>query len=89
MGAGANKQVYAAFDEQEGMEVAWNEISVLQSDTSRYSEKEIKRKLHDEVKMLQQLRHKNIIKMMEWWFDRKEQKLVFISELFAGGSLRK
>lgn len=58
LGVGANKQVYDAFDEREGIEVAWNEV-ILGTEPDRY---QLGRRLTDEINILQRLRHKNIIR---------------------------
>lgn len=55
VGSGAFKNVYKAYDSEEGIEVAWNQIKAT---VSTDAEKE---KLWSEVTTLQKLRHNNIL----------------------------
>eukprot|EP00879_Flechtneria_rotunda_P000813 GHRR01000937.1.p1 GENE.GHRR01000937.1~~GHRR01000937.1.p1 ORF type:complete len:934 (+),score=365.76 GHRR01000937.1:289-3090(+) len=86
IGRGASKVVYKAFDEDEGIEVAWNEVHA--SDICLGSGKERNRML-GEISMLRQLKHRNIMRLYDWWYDREQQVLVFITELLTDGSLRR
>ncbi|KVH98919.1 Protein kinase, catalytic domain-containing protein, partial [Cynara cardunculus var. scolymus] len=63
LGKGAFKKVYKAFDELEGIEVAWNQIKF--SDFLRNPD-ELER-LYSEVHLLKTLKHKNIIKFYNSW----------------------
>ncbi|KZV25678.1 hypothetical protein F511_04739 [Dorcoceras hygrometricum] len=94
LGRGAFKKVYAffkssrliyrAFDEREGIEVAWNQVKVsdLLSDSV-----DLKR-LYSEVHLLKTLKHKNIIKFYNSWIDTKHEHINFITEIFTSGTLR-
>ncbi|KAI3512877.1 hypothetical protein L1887_20199 [Cichorium endivia] len=84
LGKGACKKVYRAFDEFEGIEVAWNQIKI--SDFLRNPE-ELER-LYSEVHLLKTLRHKNIIKFYNSWVDTKNDHVNFITEVFTSGTLR-
>lgn len=84
LGKGACKKVYRAFDELEGIEVAWNQIKV--SDFLRNPE-ELER-LYPEVHLLKTLKHKNIIKFYNSWVDAKNEHINFITEIFTSGTLR-
>ena len=84
LGKGAFKKVYRAFDELEGIEVAWNQIKV--SDLLRNSE-DLER-LYSEVHLLKTLKHKNIIKFYNSWVDTKNENINFITEIFTSGTLR-
>ncbi|CAH1419148.1 unnamed protein product [Lactuca virosa] len=84
LGKGACKKVYRAFDELEGIEVAWNQIRI--SDFLRNPE-ELER-LYSEVHLLKTLRHKNIIKFYNSWVDTKNDHVNFITEIFTSGTLR-
>ncbi|KAJ0790153.1 putative protein kinase WNK-NRBP family [Helianthus annuus] len=84
LGKGAFKKVYKAFDELEGIEVAWNQIKV--SDFLRHPE-ELER-LYSEVHLLKTLKHKNIIKFYSSWVDTKKEHINFITEIFTSGTLR-
>lgn len=84
LGKGAFKKVYRAFDELEGIEVAWNQVKV--SDLLRHSE-DLER-LYSEVHLLKTLKHKNIIKFYNSWIDTKHENINFITEIFTSGNLR-
>ncbi|XP_071705838.1 probable serine/threonine-protein kinase WNK11 [Rutidosis leptorrhynchoides] len=84
LGKGAFKKVYKAFDQIEGIEVAWNRVridDVLQSADDF-------NKLYSEVHILKSLKHNNIIKLFESWIDVKKKTLNMITELFTSGNLR-
>eukprot|EP00850_Spirogloea_muscicola_P013713 SM000094S24730 [mRNA] locus=s94:509368:514927:- [translate_table: standard] len=84
LGKGAFKTVYRAFDEVDGIEVAWNQVKVqdvLQSP-------EDLERLYSEVHLLKTLRHKNIIKFYNSWVDAKTKNVNFITEIFTSGTLR-
>ncbi|KAL2482523.1 putative serine/threonine-protein kinase WNK3 [Forsythia ovata] len=84
LGKGAFKKVYRAFDEWEGIEVAWNQVKV--ADLLRNSE-DLDR-LYSEVHLLKTLKHKNIIKFYNSWIDAKNEHINFITEIFTSGTLR-
>lgn len=84
LGKGAFKRVYRAFDELEGIEVAWNQVKV--TDLLRNSE-DLER-LYSEVHLLKTLKHKNIIKFYNSWVDTKNENINFITEIFTSGTLR-
>ncbi|KAF2293263.1 hypothetical protein GH714_040632 [Hevea brasiliensis] len=84
LGRGAFKKVYRAFDELEGIEVAWNQVKVAElvrdaADLER---------LYSEVHLLKTLKHKNIIKFYNSWVDTKIETINFITEIFTSGTLR-
>ncbi|KAK4402458.1 putative serine/threonine-protein kinase WNK2 [Sesamum angolense] len=84
LGKGAFKKVYRAFDEWEGIEVAWNQVKV--ADLLRNSV-DLER-LYSEVHLLKTLKHKNIIKFYNSWVDTKNEHVNFITEIFTSGTLR-
>ncbi|CAI0451582.1 unnamed protein product [Linum tenue] len=84
LGKGACKKVYRAFDELEGIEVAWNQVKV--ADLLRNSV-DLER-LYSEVHLLKTLKHKNIIKFYNSWVDTKNENINFITEIFTSGTLR-
>ncbi|KAF8037054.1 hypothetical protein BT93_B0082 [Corymbia citriodora subsp. variegata] len=84
LGKGAFKKVYRAFDELEGIEVAWSQAKV--TDLLRNSE-DLER-LYSEVHLLSTLKHKNIIKFYSSWVDTKKENINFITEIFTSGTLR-
>ncbi|KAG5230219.1 GTP EFTU domain-containing protein/Pkinase domain-containing [Salix suchowensis] len=76
---------YRAFDELEGIEVAWNQVKV--ANLLRNSvDLEF---LYPEVHLLKTLKHKNIIKFYNSWVDTKNENINFITEIFTSGTLRK
>lgn len=75
---------YRAFDELEGIEVAWNQVKV--ADLLRNAV-DLER-LYSEVHLLKTLKHKNIIKFYNSWIDKKNENINFITEVFTSGTLR-
>ncbi|WIA30533.1 hypothetical protein OEZ86_000617 [Tetradesmus obliquus] len=84
LGRGAFKTVFKAFDEAEGIEVAWNQVKVNDLANSP-SERE---RLFAEIRVLKQLKHKNIMTFYDSWLDQKNLTVNFITELFTSGTLR-
>ncbi|KAL2641628.1 hypothetical protein R1flu_009215 [Riccia fluitans] len=84
LGKGAFKTVFRAFDEVDGIEVAWNQVrvqDVLQSP-------EDLERLYSEIHLLKTLKHKNIIRFYSSWVDTKTKHINFITEIFTSGNLR-
>lgn len=75
---------YKAFDEVNGLEVAWNQIRI---DEVLQSPDDLER-LYSEVHLLKSLKHKNIVKFYNSWIDDKNKTVNIITELFTSGSLR-
>ncbi|KAL7158946.1 hypothetical protein ABFS83_02G177500 [Erythranthe nasuta] len=84
LGKGAFKTVYKAFDQLDGIEVAWNRVKI---DNVLRSPEDLE-KLNSEVHLLSQLKHENIIKFYDSWIDDKKKTVNMITELFTSGSLR-
>eukprot|EP00195_Chlamydomonas_chlamydogama_P016141 CAMPEP_0202892554 /NCGR_PEP_ID=MMETSP1392-20130828/2268_1 /ASSEMBLY_ACC=CAM_ASM_000868 /TAXON_ID=225041 /ORGANISM="Chlamydomonas chlamydogama, Strain SAG 11-48b" /LENGTH=667 /DNA_ID=CAMNT_0049576551 /DNA_START=413 /DNA_END=2416 /DNA_ORIENTATION=- len=84
LGRGAFKVVYKAFDEIEGLEVAWNQVKVNDM-VSSPAERE---RLFAEIRVLKQLKHKNIMSFYDSWLDQKNMTVNFVTELFTSGTLR-
>lgn len=84
LGKGAFKTVYKAFDEIEGIEVAWNRVKI--DDVVKSPEG--LEKLYSEVHLLKSLKHENIIKLYDSWVDDKKKTVNMITELFTSGNLR-
>ncbi|KAL6899497.1 hypothetical protein ACP4OV_006155 [Aristida adscensionis] len=84
LGRGAFKTVYKAFDEVEGIEVAWNQMNI----------EEIMQcpdnldRLYTEVHLLKSLKHVNLMKFYYSWVDNQNKTINVITELFTSGSLR-
>lgn len=75
---------YKAFDEVDGIEVAWNQVKI---DGFLQSQEDLE-KLYYEVHLLKSLKHENIIKFYNSWVDDKKKTVNMITELFTSGSLR-
>ncbi|KAF8664558.1 hypothetical protein HU200_054740 [Digitaria exilis] len=78
------KGAYRAFDEYQGMEVAWNQVKLhdfLQSP-------EDLERLYCEIHLLKTLKHRNIMKFYTSWVDVSRRNINFITEMFTSGTLR-
>uniref|UniRef100_A0A1J3K3X8 non-specific serine/threonine protein kinase n=1 Tax=Noccaea caerulescens TaxID=107243 RepID=A0A1J3K3X8_NOCCA len=84
LGKGAFKQVYRAFDQLEGIEVAWNQVKL---DDQLCSSEDLER-LYSEVHLLKTLKHKSIIKFYTSWIDHQHMTINLITEVFTSGNLR-
>ncbi|CAH9142627.1 unnamed protein product [Cuscuta epithymum] len=84
LGRGASKTVYKAFDETDGIEVAWSQIRL---DGPLQSPEDMER-LNTEIHLLRSLKHENIIKSHCIWIDNQKKTINAITELFCSGSLR-
>lgn len=77
-------QVFKAFDDHKGVDVAWNKIYL---DVLGLSEAEELR-LKEEVAQGRTLIHDNIIKMLKFFVGEADNTVNFITELFTSGNLR-
>ncbi|KAE8727325.1 putative serine/threonine-protein kinase WNK4 [Hibiscus syriacus] len=84
LGRGAFKTVYKGFDEVDGIEVAWSQISI--EDVLQKPEQ--LERLYSEVHLLKSLKHEKVIKFYDSWVDDKNKTINMITELFTSGSLR-
>ena len=83
LGKGAFKVVYEAFDTEDGNLVAWNQVDRGNLEGKKYDE------FCREVLTLEQLDHRNIIKLTDWWESEDKSHVVFITELMTSGDLKK
>ena len=83
LGSGSQKKVYLAYDTDTGREVAWNSIIVNITDDDSI------KKIKSEIEILKPLKHPNIISFIYCFFNDSKNEIVFITELFSGGSLSK
>ena len=83
LGAGSQKKVYLAYDTDTGREVAWNSVIVNIADNDSI------KKIKAEIDILKPLKHPNIISFIYCFFNDSKNEIVFITELFSGGSLSK
>ncbi|XP_010536717.1 PREDICTED: probable serine/threonine-protein kinase WNK11 [Tarenaya hassleriana] len=84
LGSGAVKKVYRAFDQEEGIEVAWNQVKLrnFSNDPAMIE------RLYSEVRLLKTLKDKNIITLYKFWSDESRNTLNFITEVCTSGNLR-
>lgn len=84
LGSGAVKKVYRAFDQEEGIEVAWNQVKLRNfSDDPAMIDR-----LYSEVRLLRSLTNNNIICLYSVWRDEEHNTLNFITEVCTSGNLR-
>ncbi|GAB2266639.1 hypothetical protein Dimus_001633 [Dionaea muscipula] len=84
LGKGSSKTVYRAFDEYEGIEVAWNKVKL----TDFLQRPEDLERLYNEVHLLKTLKHRNIMKFYASWVDTANRSINFVTEMFTSGTLR-
>ncbi|GMI64243.1 with no lysine (K) kinase 1 [Hibiscus trionum] len=84
LGKGSSKTVYKAFDEYEGIEVAWNQVKL--HDLLQSSE-DLER-LYCEIHLLKTMKHENIMKFYTSWVDTDNRNINFVTEMFTSGTLR-
>ncbi|CAA2995711.1 probable serine threonine- kinase WNK11 [Olea europaea subsp. europaea] len=84
LGAGAVKRVYRAFDQEEGIEVAWNQVKLRQFS----NDEAMINRLYSEVQLLRKFKDKNIISLYSVWRDPAKNTLNFITEVCTSGDLR-
>ena len=81
LGGGGIKTVYGAFDEVDGVEVAWKQVNV-----EDVSPEQLER-WTTEARLLKSLKNKNISKFYDFWVDDGKKTLNMITEIFVSGSL--
>lgn len=81
LGEGSYKTVSKAIDEEEGKEVAYNEVKIKYEDDGQ-----MLTTFSKEIALLKSVDHPNIIKIVDYWFS--EENFIFITELMTGGSLK-
>ncbi|KAJ0798122.1 putative protein kinase WNK-NRBP family [Helianthus annuus] len=84
LGAGAVKKVYRGFDQEEGRDVAWNQVKLR----SFNGDPSVLKRLLSEVELLQTLENENIIGLYSFWRDVENSTLNFITEACTSGNLR-
>ncbi len=82
LGSGQYKDVYRAYDTQEGIEVAWNAVNL------NNLPKQEKLRIMNEVRLLQNLDHMNLVLFHGSWLNREAQQVVFVTEFLVNGSLK-
>ncbi|KAG6637751.1 hypothetical protein CIPAW_11G200500 [Carya illinoinensis] len=84
LGSGAVKKVYRAFDQEEAIEVAWNQVKLR----NFINDPAMIGRLFSEVQLLRTLTNKNIIALYNVWRDEEKNTLNFITEVCTSGNLR-
>ncbi|XP_057441061.1 probable serine/threonine-protein kinase WNK11 isoform X1 [Lotus japonicus] len=84
LGSGAVKKVYRGFDQEEGIEVAWNQVKLR----NFCDDPAMVDRLYSEVRLLRSLKDKNIIALYSVWRDEQRNTLNFITEVCTSGNLR-
>ncbi|XP_072975183.1 probable serine/threonine-protein kinase WNK5 isoform X2 [Typha angustifolia] len=84
LGKGAMKTVFRAFDEVNGIEVAWNQAKLC--DVMRSPD--ALQRMYSEVHLLSTLHHESIIRFHTSWIDVAKRTFNFITEMFTSGTLR-
>eukprot|EP00357_Protocruzia_adherens_P031208 CAMPEP_0114988578 /NCGR_PEP_ID=MMETSP0216-20121206/9683_1 /TAXON_ID=223996 /ORGANISM="Protocruzia adherens, Strain Boccale" /LENGTH=1146 /DNA_ID=CAMNT_0002351387 /DNA_START=250 /DNA_END=3690 /DNA_ORIENTATION=+ len=81
LGRGAYKVVYRGYDRDNGCEIAWNVIRIERL------QREERERIGQELRMIQTLCHKNLLKFVSVWLNSKRE-VVLITEMITGGSLK-
>ena len=87
--------MYKAYDNETGWEVAWNVIKLQRLPDSKgaifvdFYLLEERKRISDEIALLKQLKHPNIIHFINAWINRQKEEVVFITEAVTGGSLKR
>ena len=81
LGRGAYKNVYVAYDTREGIEVAWNALSI------RKLPPQERKRVINEVRLLETLDNKYIIKFYGSWFNKEKEQVILITEYLTSGTL--
>ncbi|KAG9293589.1 hypothetical protein G9A89_005592 [Geosiphon pyriformis] len=85
LGKGAYKEVFKAFDQEEGVEVAWCQLRL------NFSKKKDAEKIQREIEILQSLRCENIINFYASWLKKGpdgKERVFFVTELMTSGTLK-
>lgn len=85
LGRGAFKTVYRGFDQENGTEVAWYQISLVASSDDL---PKLAKSLLIEAALMKSLKHKSIIRCQHSWVDDVNMNVNMITELFSSGTLR-
>ena len=82
LGSGASKDVYRAYDTEEGIEVAWNVVHLAGVPKNE------RNRIVNEVRLLERLHHQNIISFHGSWINRERQQVNFVTEILSSGTLK-
>lgn len=81
LGTGQYKVVYRSYDTSMGIEVAWNTVNI------KNLPKDEKKRIMNEVRLLQNLEHKNLVQFHGSWVNREREEVIFVTEIMQSGSL--
>lgn len=83
LGRGAYKIVYRGYDTRNGIEVAWNSISIQNLNETE------QKSIIKEINMLKELspQNNNIVKFFNAWKNHEKNVIVFITEIALSGTL--
>mmetsp|Transcript_21251 Transcript_21251/g.42565 ORF Transcript_21251/g.42565 Transcript_21251/m.42565 type:complete len:960 (+) Transcript_21251:446-3325(+) len=82
LGSGAYKDVFRAYDTAEGIEVAWNLVGLSGVPAAD------KARIINEVRLLEDLNHQNIISFYGSWVNREKEQVIFVTEILSSGTLK-
>eukprot|EP00965_Chrysotila_dentata_P229669 6197309-Pleurochrysis_carterae.AAC.2 len=82
LGTGAFKAVFKAYDEEEGIEVAWCQVNLDRMGETVMSQ------IYREIGILKSLKHQNILTFFNYFDVPKKKQLVFITEIMTSGTLK-
>ncbi|KAL0400309.1 UNVERIFIED_CONTAM: putative serine/threonine-protein kinase WNK11 [Sesamum radiatum] len=82
LGSGAVKKVYRAFDQREGIDVAWNQVRLR----NFISDPSVIIRLRSEIELLKTLKNDNIIVLYHCWKDVEQNTFNFITEACASAT---
>ena len=84
LGSDAVKKVYRAFDQEEGRDVAWNQVRLKNFNGDEY----IINRLYSEIELLKTLKNDHIIILYNVWKNDERNTMNFITEACNSGTLR-
>jgi len=77
VGEGSSKIVYKALNITNMIEVAYNMIDIS------HLKKEDKIRIYNEIQILKNINHQNIINIIDVWYNKEKKQVVFIVPLFS------
>jgi len=82
---GPYKRTYKAFDNEEGIEVDWNEVRPDDTNMDGHSHERIIQALQ----ALQHFEHPHIVKVLAFWLSTDGSYIIYITEVLSSGTLKK
>lgn len=83
LGEGSYKTVTKAIDEEEGKEVAYNEVRIKRYEEETHAGNSFSK----EIALLKHISHPNIIQILDYWFT-SDDRFVFVTEMMTGGTVK-